>query len=161
MCSNFYLMKVLKEFKIFVGVFPCKTIPSIQIDNEDFKCVIINTNKYHDESTCHWLLVTFFSVDMILTICEIFDSLGGGGKCVTHHLSEYISKLKIDVKYSTIRMQSLTSDFCGIFCITRFLSIFIGEKQIRFMKHFNLKLLEKNDTKLVSLINGYLKKING
>ena len=71
MCSYFYLM--LKEFKNSVGVFPCDRIPSIQIDNEDFKCVIINTNKYHDESTCHWLLVTFFSVDRILILCEIFD----------------------------------------------------------------------------------------
>ena len=123
--------------------------------------MIINKNKYQDKSIGHWLLVSFFSVDKILTLCEIFDSLGGGGKVVPLHLSEYISKLKIDVKYSTIRVQSLTSDLCGIFCITRFLSIFIGEKQIRFMKYFNLKLLERNDTKLVSLINGYLKKING
>ena len=87
MCSNFYLMKVLKEFKIFVGVFPCKRIPSIQIDNEGFKCMIINTNKYQDESIGHWLLVTFFSVDKILPLCDIFDSLGGGGKGVPLHLS--------------------------------------------------------------------------
>ena len=69
MCSNFYLMKVLKEFKIFVGVFPCKRIPSIQIDNEGFKCMIINTNKYQDEGMGHRLLVTFFIVDEILTLC--------------------------------------------------------------------------------------------
>ena len=34
-------------------MFPCKRIPSIQIDNEGFKCMIINTNKYQDESIGH------------------------------------------------------------------------------------------------------------
>ena len=160
MCSNFYLMDVLKDFKIFVGVFPCNGIPIIQTDRVSFKCMIINTNKYKDEGMGHWLLVTFFVVDEVLTLCEIFDSLGGGEKSVPPHYSEYISRLRVDVKYSSIRVQALTSDFCGIFCITRFLSI-LGEKQTRFMKCFNLKFLERNDRKLVSLINGYLKKING
>ena len=77
------------------------------------------------------------------------------------HLSEYISRLRVDVKYSSIRVKALTSDFCGIFCITRFLSILIGEKQTRFMKYLNLKFVERNDKKLVSLISGYLKKIIG
>ena len=57
-------------------------------------------------------------------------------------------------------MQALTSDFCGIFCVTRFLSILIGEKKTRFMKYFNLKFVERNDRKLVSLITEYIKKIN-
>ena len=123
--------------------------------------MIINTNKYQEESIGHWLLVNFFSVDKIVRLCEIFDSLGGGEKSVPPHLSEYISRLRVDVKYSSIRVQALTSDFCGIFCVTRFLSILIGEKQTRFMKYFNLKFVERNDRKLVSLINENLKKING
>ena len=36
----------------------------------------------------HWLLVTFFVVDEVLTLCEIFDSLGGGEKSVPPHSSE-------------------------------------------------------------------------
>ena len=141
-------------------MFPSNGIPYIQIDRESFKSMIVNTNKYKDKSIGHWLLVTFFVVDEVLTSCEIFDSLGGGEKSVPPHLSEYISGLRVDVKYSSIRVQALTSDFCGIFCVTRFLSILIGEKQTRFMKYFNLKFVERNDRKLVSLITEYIKKIN-
>ena len=45
MCSNFYLMDVLKDFLKCVGVFPSYGIPIIQTDHESFKSMIINTNK--------------------------------------------------------------------------------------------------------------------
>ena len=154
-------MDVLKDFKKFIGVFPSNVVPIIQIDCKRFKSMIVNTNKYKDKGMGHWLLVTFFFLDEVLTSCEVFDSLGGGEKSVPLHLSEYISNLRVDVKYSNIRLQAFNSDFCGIFCITRFLSILIDEKHTRFMKYFNLKFVERNDRKLVSLISEYIKKING
>ena len=107
---------------------------------------------------CWW---HFFLLDEVLTLYEIFDSLGGGEKSVPLHLSEYISDLRVDVNYSNIRLQAFTSNFCGIFCINRLLSILIDEKHTRFMKYFNLKFVERNDRKLVSLISEYIKKING
>ena len=64
-------------------------------------------------------------------------------KGVPLHLSQYISKLKIDVKYSSATIQALTSDLCGIYCIVRLLSIFIGEKQNNSVEYFNLIVLEK------------------
>ena len=101
-----------------------------------------------------------FVIDEVLTSCEIFDSLGGKEKSVPPHLSEYINGLRVDVKYSSIRVQAPTSDLCWIFCVTRFLSILIGENQTRFSKYFYLKFVERNDRKLVSLISEYIKKVD-
>ena len=142
MCSNIYLVGVLKSLNLFEGVFPCDKIPPVNFKNEDFKCLIVNTKKYRDNSVGHWLLVTLFRKNNVFTLFEIFDSLGYGKQGVPLQLFEYISRLNINVKYSTVRIQSYTSDFCGLFYVGRFLS---NEKQLKFRSYFNSQVLRNND----------------
>ena len=60
LCSNIYLVKVLKSFENFAGAFPCDKIPQINFEDEDYKSVITNTREYGDNFAGHWLLVTLF-----------------------------------------------------------------------------------------------------
>ena len=49
------------------------------------------------------------------------------------------------------------SDFCGLFCVARFLSILLGEDFDKFTKYFNNKVLTGNDKITVEVIFNHIK----
>ena len=161
MCSNTYLSSLLNEFKCFVGVFSCDNLPLIKANGEDLKSIIINTNKSGVMFGGHWLLLTLYFKKNNLVYCELFDSLGLDKQGIPLILRDYIRSFKVKVKYLSTQLQSMSSDFCGLYCVCRFLSNILSESKVQFIKHFNLSSLKSNDKIVVRLIFNYFNKING
>ena len=153
-------MELLGGFENFIGVFPCDKLDTINLKNRKFSSVIINTQKSTSDDVGHWVLLTIFTKNETLTRCEVFNSLGGGRTELPTLIHDYIRTLQINVKYSNIQIQSHFSDFCGLFCAGRFLSIIADESLKDFTNHFNLNFLDHNDRRLVKLIFKYIHTLN-
>ena len=153
-------MELLGRFENFIGVFPCDKLDTINLKNRKFSSVIINTQKSTSDDVGHWVLLTIFTKNETLTRCEVFNSLGGGRTELPTLIHDYIRTLQITVKYSNIQIQSHFSDFCGLFCAGRFLSIIADESLKDFTNHFKLNFLDHNDRRLVKLIFKYIHTLN-
>ena len=157
MCSNIFLASVLKGFKIFVGVFACDELHTITPSKREFSSIIVNTEKSTSNKAGHWILLTYFRKNKKLVYCEIFDSLAQNIYDFPILIVEYIRLLDVPVKYSHTQIQSYFSDFCGLFCIARFLSILSGEDLDKFTKYFNNKFLNRNNKISVEYIFNHIK----
>ena len=160
MCSNIFLTRVLKRFKNFEGVFACDELKTITLSERKFSSVILNTEKSSSDKSGHWVLLTYFRKNKKLIHCEIFDSMGYNTNELPPLIREYIRCLDIHVEYSYTQIQSYFSDFCGLFCIARFLSILSGEDLNKFTKYFNNKVLNRNDKIAVEVIFSHIKTLN-
>ena len=157
MCSNIFLINVLKGFKKFVGVFACDELHTITSSKREFSSIIVNTEKSTSNKAGHWILLTYFRKNKKLVYCEIFDSLAHNISEIPMLIVEYIRSLDVPVKYSHTQIQSYLSDFCGLFCIARFLSILSREDLDKFTKYFSNKFLNRNNKISVEYIFNHIK----
>ena len=157
MCSNVYLTWVLKRYKNFGGVFAYDELKSLELPAEKVLSIIVNTEPITSNISGHWVLITFFSKNKTLIKCEIFDSLSQPMSDFPPALQDYIRLLKIPVKYSTTQIQSDFSDFCGLFCMARFMSVLLNEGLNIFTNNFNTENLNRNNKISVKLIFRYIK----
>ena len=157
MCSNIFLISVLKGFKIFGGVFACDELHTITSSKREFSSIIVNTEKSTSNKAGHWILLTYFRKNKKLVYCEIFDSLAHNISEIPMLIVEYIRSLDVPVKYSHTQIQSYLSDFCGLFCIARFLSILSREDLDKFTKYFSNKFLNRNNKISVEYIFNHIK----
>ena len=160
MCSNVYLTQVLNRYKSFGGVFACDELRTIDRSSKKFLSVIVNTETAASEISGHWVLLTFFNKNKTLIKCEVFDSLAQHTSDLPPMLQDYIRLLKTPVKYSITQIQSDFSDFCGLFCIARFMSILLNEELNTFTSKFNIRNLDQNNKTSVKLISRYIKDLN-
>ena len=160
MCSNIFLISVLKRFKNFEGVFACNELHTITLGKSEFSSIIVNTEKSTSNKSGHWILLTYFRKNKKLVYCEIFDSLAHNISDFPMLIVEYIRLLDVPVKYSHTQIQSYFSDFCGLFCIARFLSILSREDLDKFTKYFNNKFLIRNNKISVEFIFNHIKTLN-
>lgn len=138
-----HLDKVEKWFKTYEGSFP--------------KSFVINTEPSNVKSGGHWILTTFFKTNKYMTI-EIFDSLALGSDSLPAELGRQFGHLG-KLVYSNLQIQAYTSDYCGLFCLYRCLSINIGQPLDLFYKSFSMTNLNDNDKKVVLLIEKYVEHI--
>lgn len=160
MCSNVYLTQVLKRYKSFGGVFACDELKTIEQPTKKILSIIVNTEPAGSNISGHWMLITFFNRNKTLIKCEIFDSVAQHMSDLPPALQDYIRLLKIPVKYSTTQIQSDFSDFCGLFCMARFMSILLNEGLDTFTNNFNIRNLDGNNKTSVKLIFRYIKDLN-
>ena len=160
MCSNVYLTQVLKRYKSFGGVFAYDELKTVELPTKKVSSIIVNTEPVGSNISGHWVLLTFFSKNKTLIKCEIFDSLAQPIPDLPIALQDYIRLLKIPVKYSTTQIQSDFSNFCGLFCMARFMSILLNEGLDIFTNNFNIKNLNRNNKISVKLIFRYIKDLN-
>lgn len=160
MTSNIFIAQILDVFHSFLGVFPSDEYPKLPRIKHGVLGAVFNTKSSKEHVCGHWVLISYFIYDYKLIFCEIFDSLSLNENILPTNIIEYISSLKTHVKYSKIRVQSLESEFCGIFCIARFLSIYLNECLNVFLAKFDTRELMVNDRKVVVIIRKYLKIIN-
>ena len=160
MCSNVYLSQVLNRYKSFGGVFACDELKSLNLPTKKVLSIIVNTEPLDSNISGHWVLITFFSKNKALIKCEIFDSLAQPISNLPPALQDYIRLLKIPVRYLTVQIQSDLSDFCGLFCMARFMSILINERLNIFTNNFNVRNLNQNDKISVKLILRYIRELN-
>ena len=74
MCSNIFLISVLKRFRNFEGVFACDELDALTLAKKN-SSVIVNTEKSTSNISGHWILITYFRRNKKLVCCEIFDSM--------------------------------------------------------------------------------------
>ena len=160
MCSNVYLSQVLNRYKSFGGVFACDELKSLDLPTKKVLSIIVNTEPRDSNISGHWVLITFFSKNKVLIKCEIFDSLAQPISNLPPALQDYIRLLKTPVRYLTVQIQSDLSDFCGLFCMARFMSILINERLSIFTINFNIRNLNQNDKISVKLILRYIRELN-
>ena len=160
MCSNVYLTQVLNRYKSFGGVFACDELRTIDRSSKKILSIIVNTETAASENSGHWMLITFFNKNKTLVKCEVFDSLAQHKSDLPSMIQDYIRSLKSPTKYSTTQIQSNFSDFCGLFCVARFMSILLNEGLNTFTSNFTTRNLEQNNETSVNLISRYIKVLN-
>ena len=160
MCSNVYLTRVLNRYKSFGGVFACDELRTIDHSSKKILSIIVNTETAASENSGHWMLITFFNKNKTLVKCEVFDSLAQHKSDLPSMIQDYIRSLKSPTKYSTTQIQSNFSDFCGLFCVARFMSILLNEGLNTFTSNFTTRNLEQNNKTSVNLISRYIKVLN-
>ena len=159
MTTNLFINDLLHDFNGFIGVFTRDNLPVIKPVKSGCLSLVVNTNSIYDTEVGHWLLISFIFYEREIQICELFDSLNLGLRALHEDIYLYIKRLKVDIKYNYREIQSVTSNFCGFFCICRFLSIFISEPLTSFLSKFEYHDLNKNDALSVYLIKQYLNVI--
>jgi len=160
MCSNVYLTQVLNRYKSFGGVFACDELRTIDHSSKKILSIIVNTETAATENSGHWMLITFFTKNKTLVKCEVFDSLAQHKSHLPPMIQDYIRLLNSPVKYSTTQIQSNFSDFCGLFCVARLMSILLNEGLNTFTSNFTTRNLEQNNETSVNLISRYIKVLN-
>ena len=90
---------------------------------------------------------------------EVFDPLYLGLEHLHEDISVYIKRMRVETKFNNRQIQCISSDFCGVFCVCRFLSIFVDEPLSLFLNKFNYINLSNNDILVIRLIKKYLNVI--
>ena len=130
--SNIFINGLLKDYKNFIGCFSKDQIPLI----ENNKSIIINLNN-SDEPGSHWIALKRVNNDIY-----VFDSFGIG------YLPICILKVFKNFKIITniYRIQDISSNLCGMFCILFILYDIIGKNDfIKFLTLFNSNDFLKNE----------------
>ena len=160
MTSNFYLTGLLEEFDGFIGVFARDNLPAIKPIKYGSLSLIVNTNSLSDNGGGHWLLISLIFNNNQVQLCEVFDSLNLGLEYFQEDISVYIKRMRVETKFNNRQIQCISSDFCGFFCVCRFLSIFVDKPLSLFLNKFNYINLSNNDILVIRLIKKYLNVIN-
>ena len=155
MTSNFYLTGLLEEFDGFIGVFARDNLPAIKPIKYGSLSLIVNTNSLSDNGGGHWLLISLIFNNNQVQLCEVFDSLNLGLEHLHEDISVYIKRMRVETKFNNRQIQCISSDFCGFFCVCRFLSIFVDEPLSLFLNKFNYINLSNNDILVIRLIKKY------
>lgn len=154
MVSNIYLEKTLKHLKGFLGVFAANEIHAVQFNDEIFpQFSIVNTKTSSDDEMGHWLLISrYFNYDEM--ILEVYDSFGYPISLLHENIKNLIINLNYDFLITNNRIvQHLKSQYCGIFCIGRILSIINNESLLEHLNIFSDDLFVNNE-----ILCDYIKK---
>ena len=162
MTSTYFLHNCLKNIPNYTSVLPIDHLDKIESWFETYKgqfpkSFVINTEPSNIESGGHWILATIFKENKYIAI-EIFDSLALGSDLLPNQLRRQLGQLG-KLNYSNLQIQSYTSDYCGLFCLYRCLSINAGHTLERFYRSFSMTNLNDNDSKVVTLIENYVQYI--
>ena len=133
----------------FLGVYPCDVLP-----NKNFEkfSVIFNLSK-HYENGSHFISVTGNKRKIIY-----FDSFGE--PCDNEHILKYMKSFKKPIKVSKQQLQSVHSNFCGLYCLYFLIRCFLKNESLKnFLNHFGIKSLMKNDKLLLKYILKEIKVI--
>jgi hypothetical protein len=137
----------LKDYKAFVGVFPCDRLPSLKPG----QAMIVNTDP-HTKPGQHW--VAFYktkSMDL-----EYFDSFGLPP--LVSHLKNYINMgAHNHFTYSTVQLQHESSQTCGNHCISFVKHRLLDQPFASLLAHFS-SLLLNNDRKVYSATEWGMRK---
>lgn len=126
---------------VYKGVYAADTLPK-RVEYPSF--YIANTQP-QDHSGEHWVAF-FFSRDKSV---ECFDSLGQRPWRPWH--DAFVKRNARRFIYTPFRLQSLTSDVCGQYCIVYGLNRIRGISLPAFLKRFSRKNQRRNDALVTQL----------
>ena len=144
MVSNIYLEKTLKHINGFVGVFAADQISAETFNGALPQYAIVNTKNMTDPAMGHWLLLSRYE-EAGEIILELFDSFAYPVNILCENLKDIIRKLHYDCFVTNnLNVQHLSSQYCGIYCIGRILSIRNMETLADHLNMFS-PILTRND----------------
>ena len=130
--SNIFINNLLKDYKNFIG---CFSKDQIQLIGNN-KSIIINLNNSYEPGS-HWIALKSVNYTIF-----VFDSFGIG------YLPIGVIKVYKNFKIITniYRIQDITSNICGMFCILFILYNIKSENDfIKFLTLFNSSDFLKNE----------------
>lgn len=115
MVSNFFLTDVLSDFPNFGGVYSNNQFLKIKL--QENLSYIVNTNNQNQPYGGHWILITCFKSPKKI---EIFDSLK-----IVNPPNKILDKCRKfnKIQYTKKSIQDKKSNYCGFFCLYRFLTL--------------------------------------
>lgn len=132
--NNTEILRQLKGYKRFIGVFPCDLLPALKPG----QAMIVNTDP-HDKPGQHWVAF-YMSEDLTL---EYFDSFGLPP--LVSQFRKYINRGAHKIfSYSTVQLQHNNSETCGKHCIAFVKHRLNNQSFIHLLAHFT-KSLASND----------------
>lgn len=124
----------LKEYKGFVGVFPCDRLPELRPG----QALIANTDS-HDQPGQHWVAFYMSKTGVL----EYFDSFGLPP--LVPYFRKYINRsAHSKFSYSTIQVQDASGQTCGNHCIAFVKHRLLDQPFVNLLAHFT-SVLTDND----------------
>ena len=129
-----------------LGVFAADQLPTvIPFSPYGF---IANTDVSSQPGT-HWL--AFFIVDNTV---ECFDSYGQHPGVYNALFSAWVQNQTGNVRVNQTRLQSDTSNVCGLYCVYFLRQRLLGHSMRRIIQRFSLTDLEGNDSHIFDMLTG-------
>lgn len=152
MVSNVLIDVILENISNYKG---CYALDEINLLNpqssKSTASYVINTYEKTIYQGGHWILATYFPKTGQI---EVFDSLGSPRlipSTILKHLQKFGS-----VSTPCPQIQGFLSNYCGLYCISRCISIFEGQTLSKFLCNFDQNT-DSNDilvkTKLIEYID--------
>jgi hypothetical protein len=136
--NNIQIENILKndQFtqKYFIGVFARNNLPK----NFSYPSAFIFNTVVKSGKGMHWLSIIFTKDKK----CQFFDSLGFAPSF--YGLENYIKKRSTSLSFNKHPIQSLNSNYCGIYALLFILILSRGQTFSKFLGSFDLNT-EKND----------------
>jgi hypothetical protein len=146
--TNKYVEEIGKEHcNNFLGVFPCNIHPEIK-ERKTFS-VIFNESKHNEEGT------HFVCVYANENKAYYFDSLGL--KCENNYILQFLKNTQRIIIENNRQIQSYNSIFCGYFCLSFIIFMFIKNNFKKYFIFFSEKNLKINDNIVTDLLIKMLK----
>ena len=147
------MYKISTEPNRFKGVLPCdiflNKVNKKNLSLKEKSCFIINlSSSNHSGSHFVCLLV------MPGKVVEYFDSFGIPS--FDSNINEALTSFKVKVFTKTI--QDISSQFCGLYCVTYLLWRQLGLKKNEYSKLFDLEKKTRNDDTVLELIKIFAKE---
>lgn len=139
MLTNIYLENVMKNIKGFKGVFSSNNTP----DLKNNMSIIVNFDK-ENEPGSH-----FVAIFKKRKYCLYFDSLNCN--FIPVEIARYLYKYDKIKNYSE-SLQSLTSTYCGFYCMLFILCQILGEKKWKKVLKYFKNDKNNNDDICIDLI---------
>ena len=153
MVSNIQIDSVLNQLVNFSGCYSLDQLDSIK--PSPFKGIssyVLNTYESQYVFGGHWLAISFFKN---LSLVEIFDSLGMPD-LIPPRIKKTLSHFG-KVEQNTKSLQDPISDCCGVYCISRIVSISRGQSLAKFLNNFGYDT-KKNDILVNKVVSEYLQQ---
>ena len=139
--SNFYLHDTLGSFQSFMGVFAPDTLPwniFRERHRGRMEFLIINSEEISSNRSGHWLSFTRYKEDG-RCVLEFFDSLAFPHSLLPENVKKMIAVSDFDIfKTNQKILQSVASNYCGLYCIARFLSLLHETRLEKFLNTFKV-----------------------
>ena len=154
MVSNYFLQDVLGGFDNFRGVYAADTIDTNILRKEYSgaqEFFIVNTEPISSQQMGHWIAFSRYREDGEVVL-ELFDSLAYPVSSLHSNIKQIVKSASYESFVTNQRiLQSVSSIFCGLYCIARFISLLHEESLKDFLKTFSSDR-ESNDSRACTYI---------
>ena len=155
MVSNVLIDAILENISNYKGCYALDEMILVNpISSKSTSSYVINTFEKSFYHGGHWLLISYFPKTCEI---EIFDSLGSPNlipSTIIKHLQKYGT-----VSTPCPQIQGFLSNYCGLYCISRCISIFRGQKLSKFLSNFDQDTVS-NDILVKNNLIQYIENIS-